>query len=75
MLKERKRIQLNTLLVEKNYLIIYGLFFGSLILASFFSETKTATSNTLKFFTGLCLFGWFTLAVFSFLCINFGALQ
>lgn len=50
MLKERKRIQLNALLVEKNYLIIYGLFFGSLILASFFSETKTATSNTLKFF-------------------------
>ena len=47
--KRHDEFQLYNVLPDKNYLMVYGVFFCSLLLASFFALNQTATSITLKY--------------------------
>lgn len=47
--KGKRTIRFESFAEEKRYWIVYGAFFGSLILAAFFAPTKTAIASTLKY--------------------------
>lgn len=47
--KGKRTIRFESFAEEKRYWIVYGAFFGLLILAAFFAPTKTAIASTLKY--------------------------
>lgn len=47
--KKRAELHYSNLLPNKNYLIIYGIFFATLLLSSAFALTQTALSHTLTY--------------------------